>query len=198
MIDDEFHNLTPFLRVKLAVDDADLMGLLASGAPTDEYDSESKALLERLPSISTHVEYTQAITDVFTRFFGPTFRSDPVRLAALGRLLWRRFHGETASSVEGAQLLAIARRAEGEILRTVLRTPSGGLEEAGLRQVGLIDGATEIADLIEHNELGVALEHLVYMVTETRTVLDDADRRFVNEACRRLGLRDLERAEDVR
>jgi hypothetical protein len=33
-------------------------------------------------------------------------------------------------------------------------------------QVGLLDGAEEVRDYLEHNEIGLAVEHLLYMVHE--------------------------------
>ena len=39
-------------------------------------------------------------------------------------------------------------------------------EESPLAQAGLRDGGDIVLDYIEHGEIGVAFEHLLYMVTE--------------------------------
>ena len=42
-------------------------------------------------------------------------------------------------------------------------------------QVGLLDGRDTVFDYLSHNELGVALDHLLYMIHESDIVFDMHD-----------------------
>jgi hypothetical protein len=67
------------------------------------------------------------------------------------------------------RLAAVAQRSLDELY--LLRGPSPDLE---LDQAGLRDGAKIIADYINHNELGLAFEHLFYMLIEPKIVVPRA------------------------
>lgn len=46
-------------------------------------------------------------------------------------------------------------------------------EGSNLDQLGLRDGKSIVEDFLNHNEPGLALEHLVYMIEETDMVLSE-------------------------
>lgn len=58
-----------FSIVKRHIDEMDYYGLLASNAPTDEYDSESKLISNSITESSTIQEIASKIAGVFSRQF---------------------------------------------------------------------------------------------------------------------------------
>lgn len=62
-------NMNRFSIVKSHIDEMDYYGLLASNAPTDEYDSESKLISNSISESSTIQEIASIIEGVFSRQF---------------------------------------------------------------------------------------------------------------------------------
>ncbi|MBQ8397879.1 MAG: hypothetical protein IJX53_06760 [Clostridia bacterium] len=71
-----------FPIVKKHVDQLDRMGLLAIGAPPDEYDLESRRISEHITRQSTPDEIAQIMTDVFAKAFGETENQETYQTAA--------------------------------------------------------------------------------------------------------------------
>lgn len=61
------------------------MGLLACGAPADEYDPEIGTVLPRLRTASSVGDVQRILTEEFEAWFGVTVREIP---AALAREVW--------------------------------------------------------------------------------------------------------------
>lgn len=59
-----------FLIVKTHIDRMDYYGLLSSGAPPDEFDSESLTICGRFSDGQSAPELANIIADVFNRSFG--------------------------------------------------------------------------------------------------------------------------------
>jgi hypothetical protein len=72
------------------------------------------------------------------------------------------------------------------------RPPAG----SGLDQVGLADGAEIVVDYLAHGEIGLALDHLFYMIVEPPLLITDSTFQILREVAERLGTehRQLEQA----
>ena len=70
--------------------------------------------------------------------------------------------------------------------------PGSALDQGGLR-----DGAGIVLDYLRHNEAGVALEHLVYMVREPSLPISRETFMFIGRAGRAMGM-DPEAWRDIR
>jgi hypothetical protein len=66
------------------------------------------------------------------------------------------------------------------------RNAGGSLDQAGLR-----DGRQVIEDYLSHNEAGVALEHLLYMIAEPPLALSAEARADIRRAAELLGMTHL-------
>lgn len=73
--------------VASVVRDWDPYGLLASGAPADEFDSEIAAVISQIPRIKTEKEAVLALSRVFSSAFEPE-RFTPDDCTAAGRKLF--------------------------------------------------------------------------------------------------------------
>jgi hypothetical protein len=62
-------------------------------------------------------------------------------------------------------------------------TPGSALDQAGLA-----DGSAIIEDYLDHNEAGVALEHLVYMIHEPRLPISAGTFRLIEQAAELIGV----------
>jgi len=82
------------------------------------------------------------------------------------------------------------RRATAEVQRLIDKAfaEMGGAPEPGScwDQLGLRDGSEIIGEYLRYGEPGVALEHLLYMITETDLSLSVETVTLVQEACRRM------------
>lgn len=67
--------MNKFSVVKRHIDKMDYYGLLASDAPTDEYDSESKLISNSITDSSTIQEIASVIVGVFNRQFNDNLKS---------------------------------------------------------------------------------------------------------------------------
>lgn len=56
-------------------------------------------------------------------------------------------------------------------------------------QVGLLDGRDTVNDYLSHNELGIALEHLLYMIHESDITFDMARVAFLHDIAQSFGIR---------
>lgn len=59
---------------------------------------------------------------------------------------------------------------------------------SALDQAGLTDGVGIVEDYLEHNEAGVALEHLIYMVHEPPLSISVETFQLIERAARGLGI----------
>lgn len=72
-----------FTVVKKHIDSMDYYGLLAGGAPKDEFDCESEEISRRITARSEISEISAIIAEVFSRCFGESENSDEyMKLAA--------------------------------------------------------------------------------------------------------------------
>ena len=62
--------MTYFETVKALIDKADFMGLLEMGAPSDEYDIESKMITSKITEQSNANDIASIIAEVFYEMFG--------------------------------------------------------------------------------------------------------------------------------
>ncbi|QLY81817.1 hypothetical protein [Clostridium intestinale] len=70
-----------FEIVKKAIDEFNLYGLLP-GAPSDEFDSESRKILGRITINSTVEEIAQVTCDVFSKSFNENFKLTDFKITA--------------------------------------------------------------------------------------------------------------------
>lgn len=56
--------------------------------------------------------------------------------------------------------------------------PGSALDQAGLR-----DGSSIVEDFVSHGETGLAVEHLLYMITEPDIGLSRPDVQFLRRVC---------------
>jgi hypothetical protein len=68
--------------------------------------------------------------------------------------------------------------------RAVQRKPDEG---SVLDQAGLVDGAEIVIDYIAHREIGLAFDHLLYMIVEPSLPITTATFRALQEVADRLG-----------
>jgi len=59
---------------------------------------------------------------------------------------------------------------------------------SALDQAGLIDGVGIVEDYLQHNEAGVALEHLIYMIQEPALSISAETFQLIERAARVLGI----------
>ncbi|SDH74259.1 protein of unknown function [Alteribacillus persepolensis] len=62
--------------VKKHIDEWDAMNLLAGGAPLDEYDIETKQIVEALPEIKHFSELAEKIKEIFDNMFDEEHNND--------------------------------------------------------------------------------------------------------------------------
>jgi len=65
------------------------------------------------------------------------------------------------------EIIKIAEIAQAGIIRLLERDPNND----DLEQAGMIDGLEIVRDYLDHNELGCAVEHGIYMINESGIVL---------------------------
>ena len=70
--------------------------------------------------------------------------------------------------------------------------PSSALDQAGLQ-----DGALIVEDYLEHNETGIALEHLIYMIVEPELQISLTTFHLIDQASRALCI-DLKLVQRIR
>lgn len=66
-------------------------------------------------------------------------------------------------------------------------TPDSALDQAGLK-----DGKQIVMEFIHHGELGLAIEHLVYMIEETDISISNALRNQILEIASGMNMEDIE------
>jgi len=67
------------------------------------------------------------------------------------------------------------------------RAGESGIEGTALDQAGLEDGGAVVLDYLAHNEAGLALDHLLYMITEPSLPVSVGTRRDVLRAATLIG-----------
>jgi len=79
-------------RMKAAVDqilrEEDLIGLIAMGAPDDEYAPESRTLLPRLREANSAADVQRIAHEEFVRWFGVGTAGPASRYEAASRRIW--------------------------------------------------------------------------------------------------------------
>jgi hypothetical protein len=97
-----------------------------------------------------------------------------------------------------APVLAI-RRAASEAQAELDRLYAAGTPTVGsaLDQLGLRDGMAIVEDFLDHGEMGLALEHLLYMVNEPSLHLSPQSRADIAQAASSLGLLHLIRDKGI-
>lgn len=75
---------------------------------------------------------------------------------------------------------------EVEVLMECKFAEVGGTPVSGsaLDQAGLRDGALIVEDFLEHNEAGIALDHLIYMIVEVELPISMASFCLIEQAGR--------------
>jgi len=84
-------------------------------------------------------------------------------------------------------ILAVANEAQRRIDDALARMTSSEIEGSGFDQAGLRDGAAIVADFVHVGEFGLALEHVLYMVTETGVTLTSSSAFFLERTAATLG-----------
>jgi len=82
--------LSKFSVVKRHIDEMDYYGLLASDAPADEYDSESKLISNSITESSTIQEIASKIAGVFSRQFNDNLK--PYWVIGCAEKIYRDLH----------------------------------------------------------------------------------------------------------
>jgi len=72
-----------------AIDEADPIGLLASGAPPDEYAPELDTILPRLPGANGVEDVTDIVYDEFSRWFGVDTAGPREAYEAVASRIWQ-------------------------------------------------------------------------------------------------------------
>jgi len=62
-----------FLKLRAIANKYDLMGLIKMGSPDDEYDSETKKLIESIDQNYSEDQITKTIIDIYSKMFGCSF-----------------------------------------------------------------------------------------------------------------------------
>ena len=65
--------MTKFIIVKKHIDEIDHYSLLASNAPCDEFDSESRKICDKITCDYTVQEIASVIAEIFSRSFGEDY-----------------------------------------------------------------------------------------------------------------------------
>ena len=68
--------------------EADPMGLIAMGAPADEYDPEVSTILPRLREANTATDVQRIVHEEFVRWFGADIAGDRSRYVELAKDIW--------------------------------------------------------------------------------------------------------------
>ena len=61
--------MTKYLIVKKYIDEMDYLSLLSAGAPSDEFDSESQEICDKITYAHTEQDIASVIAEVFNRTF---------------------------------------------------------------------------------------------------------------------------------
>ena len=85
------------------------------------------------------------------------------------------------------ELLSLAAHVQGLVNLEFERVDGRPEPGTALAQAGLKDGLATVTDYLQHNETGVALHHLLYMVTETEVELAEPYKTRLAKLARRLG-----------
>ena len=56
-------------------------------------------------------------------------------------------------------------------------------------QLGILDGHSQVVDFLEHDEWGLAIEHVLYMVHESNIDFPDHELKALHALAERLGVR---------
>ena len=87
-----------------------------------------------------------------------------------------------------SHLLAVAAEAQALISEALARMTAAEIEGTGFDQSGLRDGLEIVEDCVREGEIGVAFDHLLYMVVETGISLPASSVRFLEETAAVFGL----------
>jgi hypothetical protein len=55
-------------------------------------------------------------------------------------------------------------------------------------QLGILDGHSKVTDFLDHNERGLALEHVLYMVHESNIIFPGDELKALHSLAERLGV----------
>lgn len=83
---DEFPRLTEAFSSVFS--EADPLGLLAMGAPLDEYEPEIETVLHRMPEVGSTSETQEMVHQEFVRWFNSDIAGSSDRFADLSASLW--------------------------------------------------------------------------------------------------------------
>ncbi|GAB5520685.1 MAG: hypothetical protein RhofKO_29360 [Rhodothermales bacterium] len=81
-------------------------------------------------------------------------------------------------------LKRVACEAQSPMDRELAAVSGNPVAGSGLDQAGLQDGQSIIRDFLEHNELGLAFDHVIYMIEEAELALSNRAReelRYIKE-----------------
>src|SRR5690242_763760 len=87
------------------------------------------------------------------------------------------------------QILAVASEAQSRILDATAHMAASEIKGSRFDQAGLRDGLETVERFLRAGELGIAFEHVCYMVEETEIPLSSTAARFLEETAAALGLR---------
>lgn len=83
----------------------------------------------------------------------------------------------------------MATEAQQRLAAAFSRLTESEIKGTGFDQAGLRDGFTIVEDFVRHGEMGIAIEHLMYMVEETGITLTSASATALEELAASMGLR---------
>jgi hypothetical protein len=86
------------------------------------------------------------------------------------------------------QLLAVAAEAQGRISEAIDRMSTSEIAGTRFDQAGLSNGLKIVEDYVRAGELGVAFDHLLYMVAESEIPLSSSGVHFLEETAAAFGL----------
>jgi hypothetical protein len=94
----------------------------------------------------------------------------------------------TATATEVGLLVRRALSEVEELMQAAFeRTGESGIEGTALDQAGLADGGVIVIDYLAHNEAGLALDHLLYMIIEPSLPVSGEAKRDVLRAANLIG-----------
>jgi hypothetical protein len=79
-----------------AVNEADPLGLLAVGAPTDEYEPEVGTIVPRLRGVASAAQVRTVLHEEFVRWFDEELAGPPQRYTTAAKAIWAVLKSEGA------------------------------------------------------------------------------------------------------
>ncbi len=82
--------MTKYLIVKKYIDEMDYLSLLSGGAPSNEFDSESREISDKITDAHTEQDIASVIAEVFSRTFD--YKNEAVYFINCARKIYTDLH----------------------------------------------------------------------------------------------------------